>query len=48
MKVLEQAADKIEKGIRSASVLVHCGAGVSRSTTLVIGWMLKYKKWTFL
>jgi len=28
------------------NVLVHCARGVSRSTTLILAFLIKYRKWT--
>ncbi|XP_031572661.1 dual specificity protein phosphatase 14-like, partial [Actinia tenebrosa] len=41
----DNVADKIEEvNKKSGRVLVHCVAGVSRSSTLVIAYLMKYQK----
>ena len=41
----DQVADKInEKTIEKVNVVVHCVAGVSRSTSLVLAYLMKYQK----
>lgn len=32
---------------KDSRVIVHCAAGMSRSVTLVLTWMIMYKKYTF-
>lgn len=43
---LDTAVDRINESIskRNAHVLVHCVAGVSRSSTVVIAYLMKYRK----
>ena len=43
---LNEAADFIEKSLNESNVLVHCGSGISRSTTCVIAFFIKYKNMT--
>lgn len=38
------AADSIHAGLQRGSVIVHCNAGVSRSTTALIAYLIKYHK----
>jgi protein-tyrosine phosphatase len=44
---LEQAADFINLSMSLTNVLVHCMAGVSRSVSFVIAYLMKYRKMTF-
>jgi protein-tyrosine phosphatase len=46
-KYYEQAIEFIDENIKSGNVLVHCLAGVSRSSTIVIAYLMKTLKWDF-
>ena len=43
-KQIREAADKIQKWMENpySVVIVHCAAGVSRSPTVVLAWMIIY------
>ena len=45
--VLEPAFDFIEGQREQGNVLVHCAAGVSRSCTLLISYMMKKYKYPY-
>jgi protein-tyrosine phosphatase len=42
----DQAADYIDQHLRITNVLVHCMAGVSRSVSLVMAYLMKYRSMT--
>ena len=44
---LHEAADFIHESVKVGSVLVHCAAGISRSTTCLIAYYIKYRSMTF-
>ena len=47
-KHFDEAADFIYQAVRSGGkVMVHCYAGVSRSTSCLIAYLIKYKGYTF-
>lgn len=47
MQHLETAIDFIDKSLKEGNVLVHCFAGVSRSSTLVISYLMYKNAWSF-
>lgn len=42
--LLKAVADFIEAGVREGNVLVHCAAGISRSTTCLIAYFIRHRK----
>ena len=40
----EKAYDFIEDAMNNGNILVHCGAGISRSTTMALAWWIKKHK----
>jgi protein-tyrosine phosphatase len=46
-KHFDQAIEFIDSALRSkGNILVHCSAGISRSPTLVLAYMMKKNHWT--
>lgn len=43
-KYFEESVDFINKGLEKGAVLVHCQAGVSRSATILIYYLIKQEK----
>lgn len=43
----DQAADYLDQHLSITNVLVHCMAGVSRSVSLVIAYLMKYRGMRF-
>jgi atypical dual specificity phosphatase len=43
----DQGADFIHQNIATTNILVHCMAGISRSVSLVIAYLIKYRKMEF-
>ena len=39
----DEVADFIHEGMKTGKVFVHCFCGISRSTTAIIAYMIKYK-----
>lgn len=40
---LNRAADFIHNSLQNTNIMVHCLAGVSRSVSLVLAYLIKYR-----
>jgi len=47
LSILPSCIDFISKGIKKNSVLVHCGAGISRASSVVIAYLMSAKRDSF-
>lgn len=47
-RFFEEGYNFIEENRKKHNILVHCFAGVSRSATIVIAYLMKKNKWKFL
>lgn len=43
----DKSADFIDKVLKETNVLVHCMAGISRSVSLVLAYLMKYHQMPF-
>ena len=44
---LHEAADFIYESLKKGNLLIHCSAGISRSTTCLIAYYIKYRNMSF-
>lgn len=47
LQYFDKAVNFIEQAMKDTNVLVHCMAGISRSTTIVVAYLMKVHKMTY-
>lgn len=46
-KYFDKSIDFIDNSLKQTNILVHCMAGISRSVTLVLAYLMKHHKMTY-
>lgn len=46
-RYFDRATEFIKRSLEKTNILVHCMAGISRSVTLVLAYMMKHHNMTF-